>query len=56
MQKRQQLYRMELKEKHQPIVDEEKRREIEERLIRERRKYDKTHPDIDKKKIGEAYL
>jgi hypothetical protein len=34
MQKRQELYRLELKEKHQPIVDDDKRKEVEERLIR----------------------
>jgi hypothetical protein len=37
-------------------VDGEKRREIEERLIKEKRKYDKMHPDIDKRKLGESYL
>ena len=56
MQKRQELYRLELKEKHQPVVDDDKRREIAERLIREKRKYDKMHPEIDKRKLGEAYL
>ena len=47
---------MELKEKHQPTVDEDKRREIEERHILEKRKYDKMRPDIDQRKLGEAYL
>ncbi len=45
-----------MREKHQPVVDDEKRREIEERIIKEKNRYDKMHPDIDKKKLGEAYM
>jgi hypothetical protein len=56
MQKRQELFRQEMREKHQPVVDDEKRREVEERIIKERMKYDKMHPDIDKRKLGEAYM
>ncbi len=56
MQKRQEVYAMELREKHRPKVDEDKRKEIEVRLIQEKRKYEKTHPNIDHRRIGEAYL
>lgn len=47
---------MELKQKHTPIIDEEKSREIQERLNLEQRKYNKMHPNIDLKRIGETYL
>lgn len=33
MQKRQELYKLELKEKHKPKIDDDKKKEIEIRLI-----------------------
>lgn len=56
MQKRQELYQMEIKRKHRPKIDESKRQEIEERLIQEQRKKEKVVSLLDSRKLGEGYL